>query len=191
MNHKGTEKIETDRLILRKFKTSDAKSFYKNCVSDSKVSYYLSWEPHKNVKESEEFIKSLMETYEDSFVYDWAIELKETSEVIGNIKVNNIDDKNSFCHIGYYIGSKFWNKGLMTEALKIVISYLFEETDLNRIVARHDVENIGSGKVMVKANMTYEGTLRECKFRNNKFCSLAVYSILKNEWKNNSLNLFT
>lgn len=74
----------------------------------------------------------------------------------------------------------------MTEAMNGVIDFLFKKVGLNRIVAMHNVDNIQSGKVMIKNNMKYEGTLREANRLRDKdgFYNLAVYSILKSEWKN-------
>ena len=187
MKHSGTKLLESQRLLLRQFNLSDSFSFFKNCGKDEKASLFLSWNPHQNAYESEEYLKSVIEQYEDPKFYNWAIELKETGEVIGSIGVNHPEDKNKSCQIGYYVGSDFWNKGIITEALKTVIDYLFEEVELNRVAARHDIENGASGRVMAKANMTFEGILRESKLKGNKFCSLAIYSILKSEWENNKL----
>jgi len=89
---------------------------------------------------------------------------------------------NSACEIGYCIGSALWNKGYSTEALQAVIDFLFVEVGLNRISAKHDILNPASGEVMKKCKMTHEGILRDVQFKNNKFCTLAVYSILKREW---------
>lgn len=74
----------------------------------------------------------------------------------------------------------------MTEALSGVIDFLFKKVGLNRIVAMHNVDNIQSGKVMIKSNMKYEGTLREANRLRDEdgFYNLAVYSILKSEWEN-------
>lgn len=74
----------------------------------------------------------------------------------------------------------------MTEAMAGVIDFLFKEVRLNRIVGMHNVDNIQSGKVMIKSNMKYEGTLREANRLRDKdgFYNLAVYSILKSEWEN-------
>lgn len=182
MNHIGTNTIETDRLILRKYKITDAEDMLKNWGSDSKVTKYLSWKPHKDIKETKEILNIWISNYDDSNVYNWGIELKEINEVIGNISVVKLEDSNKSCEIGYCIGSKYWNKGIVTEALKNVIEHLFKDVEFNRICARHDIRNLASGEVMKKCKMTYEGTLREIQFRNNEFCSLAVYSILRNEW---------
>lgn len=184
MNHIGTKTIETNRLILRKFKIMDSENMFKNWGSDSKVTKYLSWKTHNNIKDSEEIINIWSSNYDDNTVYNWAIELKETNEAIGSISIVKLEDKNKSCEIGYCIGSKYWNQGITTEAFQNVIDYLFREVGINRICAKHDIENIASGQVMKKCKMTYEGTLREVKFSNNRFCSLSVYSLLKNEWMN-------
>lgn len=185
MNHIGTKIIETNKLILRKFEITDSENMFKNWGSDSNVTKYLSWETHKDIKDSEEIIKLWISNYEDNSVYNWVIELKEINEVIGNISVVKLENTNKSCEIGYCIGSRYWNKGITTEAFQNVINYLFREVGINRICAKHDIENIASGEVMKKCKMSYEGTLREVQFRNDRFSSLAVYSILKHEWTNN------
>ncbi|MDF2504092.1 GNAT family protein [Clostridium sp.] len=185
MNHKGTILIETDRLILRKFKQSDVNDMFKNWGSDAKVTEFLSWPTHKNIKDSEDIINQWISEYEDNSVYNWVIELKNISEAIGNISVVKLENVNDACEIGYCVSSKHWNKGITTEAFKAIIKYLFDEIRVNRICAKHDINNVASGKVMQKCGMVYEGTLREVQIRNNKFCSLAVYSILRKEWLNN------
>ena len=81
--------------------------------------------------------------------------------------------------IGYVLGEKFWNKGYMTEALDAVIAYLFDATAVNRIEATHDIANPGSGKVMEKAGMTFEGILRQAARNNQGVVDIAIYSILR------------
>jgi len=182
MNHIGTKTIETNRLILRKFKITDSENMFKNWGSDSKVTKYLSWKTHNNIKDSEEIINVWVSNYNDNTVYNWVIELKEIKEAIGGISIVKLEDINKSCEIGYCIGSKYWYKGITTEAFQNIIDYLFREVGINRICAKHNIENMASGEVMKKCKMTYEGTLREVQFRYNRFCSLAVYSLLKSEW---------
>lgn len=71
----------------------------------------------------------------------------------------------------------------MTEALRAIIAFGFEQLQLNRIEARCDAENVGSLRVMEKAGMTYEGTLRERHFVQGAFISLRFYSILRREYE--------
>jgi len=167
--------IITDRRILREFNIGDARDMFENWASDSEVTKLLQWKPHIN----EEFTKMVIETwireYKAENSYHWAIELKESKEVIGEIYIFNIKPKRGCCEIGTCISRRFWNKGISTEALVSIINCIFKETELNRIIAMHDVKNIASRKVILKSKMKYEGEF-ECKTK------LAVYSISK---KNN------
>lgn len=180
--HKGTQLINTDRLLLRKYESSDADNMFKNWSNDFEVTKFLSWKPHNNVHTTEEIIAKWVEIYKNN-IYNWAIELKEIHEVIGGISIVKLDEASYSCEIGYCMSRKYWGMGIMSESLKAVIDYLFSEIGFNRIVAMHDTNNIASGQVMIKSGMNYEGTLRQAKLHDNKyFYDLAIYSILKNEY---------
>ena len=189
MINKGTVLLETDRLILRKFKYSDAEYMFKNWGSDPKVSKFLSWPTHSDVNVSQKIINNWIEEYNNN-IYNWAIELKSIHEAIGAISIVELDEANEACEIGYCISSRYWNEGFTSEAFKAVINYLFKEVHINRIAAKHDIDNPASGRVMKKCGLTYEGTLREAKKRKGKLGSFAVYSILKSEWIASQKNLY-
>ncbi|MDE5617063.1 MAG: GNAT family N-acetyltransferase, partial [Clostridia bacterium] len=83
MKHLGTKTIQTERLVLRKFELSDAKYMYQNWAADTDVTKYMSWLPHTGIKDSEDYIKSLILDYDKNNVYNWAIVLKEINQPIG------------------------------------------------------------------------------------------------------------
>lgn len=183
LSHKGTEIINTERLLLRRFKLDDSYNMFKNWANDSEVTKFLSWKPHSSIEATKEILENWINDYKNNNTYNWAIELKEIGEVIGSICTVKLDEKNYSCEIGYCISRIYWDKGIMSESLKSVIDYLFSEVGFNRIVAKHDVNNVASGKVMVKSGMKYEGTLRQVEIRDDKeFYDLAVYAILKEDW---------
>lgn len=180
--HKGTEAINTDRLLLRRFELDDAYDMFKNWANDSEITKFLSWKTHSSVGDTKEILEKWVNEYKNN-IYNWTIELKEIGEVIGSICIVKLDEKNYSCEIGYCISRIYWSKGIMSESLKAVINYLFSEVGFNRIVAKHDTNNVASGKVMLKSGMNYEGILRQVEMRANKeFYDLAVYAILKNDW---------
>lgn len=84
--------------------------------------------------------------------------------------------------IGYCIGRNWWHRGYMSEALKALIRFFFEEVNVGRIQARHDPRTPNSGAVMSKCGMTYEGTLRRADRNNQGICDAAVYGILREEY---------
>ncbi|MBQ4584442.1 MAG: GNAT family N-acetyltransferase [Bacilli bacterium] len=160
INNNGTKLVNTERTILRKFKTKDALSFFENVGGDAEVSKYVVWNRHENVEVTKRAINKWIENYEKDNVYYWAVELKETNEIIGSISCVNVDLKNATCELGYVYGSKFWNKGYATEVLKAVINYLMKEEGFYTIYAQHLSLNPASGRVLEKSGMVYEGRLK-------------------------------
>jgi ribosomal-protein-alanine N-acetyltransferase len=132
---------------------------------------------------SKEYIEFICKGYQQLSKYDWGIELKELNQVIGSIGAVRIDEAIDCVHIGYCIGAKWWNKGLMTEAFKEVIRFFMEEVKVNRIESRFDPNNSGSGKVMKKCGLTYEGTHRQSDRNNQGICDASWYALLKNEYR--------
>ena len=184
IQHKGTKKLETERLILRKFEAEDAFDMYKNWASDSEVTKYLSWQAHNDIKMTKQLIGFWINNYKNNNEYQWAIQYKETSEVVGNINLLEVYDKDENCEVGYCLGRKYWSKGIVSEALFKVLEYGFEEVGFQRIAAHVEAENLASWKVMEKCNMVYEGTFRNfVKNNNGSFSDCRYYSILKDEYK--------
>lgn len=183
MNHKGTKRIETENLILRKFEIQDAEAIYKNWGSDSEVTKFLTWGPMKDVAISKTVVKSWVEEYDKENFYQWAIVLKENGEdPIGTISTVRQDEGIGMVHIGYCIGRNWWNRGITSEALDAIIKYFMKEVKVNRVESRHDPLNPGSGKVMIKCGMKYEGTMRKADINNQGICDCAYYALLSEDY---------
>lgn len=182
MNHIGTQIIETERLILRPFVMADAKAMFENWASDPEVTKYVTWSAHSSIEITRMVLGDWICSYASPDSYKWGIVLKGENKLIGNISVIHINENVDACEIGYCMGRNWWGCGIMTEALRAVIDHLFENVGFNRISARHDPRNVGSGKVMQKAGMTYEGTLRQVYRNNMGLCDASYYSILRAEW---------
>ncbi|MBR2578748.1 MAG: GNAT family N-acetyltransferase [Clostridia bacterium] len=184
LNHMGTQIIETPRLILRRFKIEDAEQMYNNWASDPVVTKYLSWGAHKNISETKEIISSWVSDYENKNCYNWCITIKPTGEAVGGISTVKMFEHADCCEIGYVLSRKLWNKGIMTEVLRAVLEYLFEKVGFHRIQLKHDVENIASGKVMIKNGLKREGIIRECeKTASGDWRDMMMYSVLYREFK--------
>ena len=182
LTHKGTQTIETPRLILRRARRGDAEPMFRNWASDPKVTKYLTWPTYETVETAYPILDLWISEYEKPNYYQWMIELKELGEPIGSISAVRQNEKIEEAEIGYCIGSRWWHKGIMTEALSAVIEYLFTQVGMNRIAARHDPNNPHSGGVMRKCGMKYEGTHRACDRNNQGVCDAAQYAILRTEW---------
>lgn len=182
MKNLGTKKLETERLILRKINKNDYKMAFINWCSSDKVEKYVTWNKHKDPLETKEIYDKWILDYDDT-TYRWIIELKSNHNVIGTIDVSKKFLSSSTCELGYCLSDKYWNKGYMTEAIKEVIRFLFEECEAETIWAEYLENNPASGRVMQKVGMKYEGTLRKRILdKDNIRNDLHVYSILKEEY---------
>ena len=183
MKHLGTKTLETERLILRKTVDEDAEYMFNNWANDSRVTKFLTWTPYENVQElRDSYHKFLMENNDKPDFYDWKIVLKSLGQPIGAIDVTRLYEDIEAVEIGYCLGVDWWHQGIMTEAFKAVIQYLFEEVGVNRIAAYHDTNNPHSGDVMRKCGLRYEGTLRQAGKNLQGICDIATYAILKQDY---------
>ena len=187
MEHLGTVRLETRRLILRWFEMDDLEAIYENCWRHKSVTQWTSYASMDCLADVQNNAKMFTEKwlcYENLRRYSWAIEEKATGEVIGRMFGMNPDDSIRQVDLAYEIGPAWWNRGLMTEAVQATLSFFFEQVGLNRVFAYHAPENPASGRVMQKCGMVYEGTLRQAGKCNHGIIDVVCYSILASEYKN-------
>lgn len=182
MKNTGTKRLETSRLILRRFEKDDAKDMYENWAKDEEVVKFLTWKKYEDVEEANKTISSWIENYKKDDFYEYAIVLKDTNDLVGSMCAITYTEK-KVAYLGYCIGRKWWGNGIVVEACEKLIEYLFLEVGFNRIAAICDVENINSEKVMKKLGMKYEGILRQNGLSNRGIYDEVYYSILKSEYK--------
>lgn len=184
MKHCGTQRLESEKLILRRFVVDDADAMYRNWTSDDEVTKYLMWPTHPSVDVSRAVLTDWVSSYSDEKYYQWAIVLKENGdEPIGSIAAVHMNEDVSMVHIGYCIGKAWWHKGITSEALKTVMDFFFDRVEVNRIESRHDPRNPNSGKVMAKCGMKYEGTMRSADRNNQGICDACYYGMLRSDRK--------
>ena len=183
MDHQGTKRLETERLILRRFVTADAPAMYFNWASDPQVTAFLTWKPHASLDVTRDVLSTWVRDYSRSDFYQWAICLRESNEPVGSVSVVSCREEVSELEVGYCIGQRWWQQGITSEALQAVIDYLFAEVSALRICADHDARNPNSGRVMRHCGMTYEGTLRQACRSNAGIGDMCVHGILRSEWE--------
>ena len=179
-------KLETERLILRQFKLSDAEAMHQNITSIPEVVRFMCYDVCDNLDATQKHVNQWFE-YFDKLIpgSSWcvfAIILKSSNELIGTIDFHENNREARAAEIGYQIGRTWWGKGYTTEALRIVIDYCFSRIGLNRLWADYDSRNVASGKVLLKAGMLYEGTARQCYVRKGHIVDKVSYAILAEDY---------
>jgi RimJ/RimL family protein N-acetyltransferase len=152
-------KFETKRLYLRKPLLSDAVPIFEQYAQEKEVTKYLTWQPHKNLKETKEFLKRCVNVWKEGSAFPWSIIRKDDQQFLGMIEIVGID--HSGVNVGYVLAKKYWGKGYIPEALKTIIKWAFEQDEIYRVWAFCDMENLASVRALEKSGMQREGILRK------------------------------
>ena len=140
--------LETDRLRLRPFRLDDAEAMFSRWASDDEVTKYLTWPTHKSVEDTKALLARWVAEYERPERLNFAIELKEEgNKLIGGIDVVHYDE--GMPVIGYNLSRAYWGRGIMTEACRRVLDYLFSQ-GFEAVKIDAIAENIGSNRVIRK-----------------------------------------
>ena len=182
MIHQGTKVLHTERLILRRFNIDDAHTMYEHWAKDERVTRFLTWPSHKSPELTRRLLEQWCEEYSKADYYNWVLEYEGSP--IGNISAVRVDERSQWVELGYCMGYAYWGKGLMTEAARAVIDFLFQEVQVNRICISHAAENPGSGKVAQKCGLTYEGTKKEHLMNpwTGEIHDIVDYGIVRSQW---------
>lgn len=153
--------METERIILRPWRDDDAATLFKY-ASDPEVGPRAGWPPHKSVEESLGIIRTLFRSD-----HMWAMELKATGEPIGCMGYfvcgeSNIGIGRNDAEVGYWLARTYWNQGLCTETLRMLIDYCFNTRGYDTLWADYFPENPASGRVMEKCGFRDTGEVNCC-----------------------------
>ena len=176
-------RIETQRLVIRNFQEVDWQDMYEY-FSDPKVLEFEPYLPFSEDKCKEECKKR---AEGENF---YAVCLKETNKMIGNLYVSFCDEKFNTWEIGYVFNSKYQGKGYASESVKTMLSYLFNMKNARRIIAMCDPLNVPSWKLLERVGMRREAHFRkEIYFKCNANNQLIwkdtyVYAILEDDVAN-------
>ena len=183
LTHQGTQIIETERLILRPFLYTDNDDMLNYWVSDPQIQSLYSEPIYTTTEEVRELLDKYISSYESPSYYRWAIIERESNICIGQIAIFLVDIKNNFCEIEYALGSKFHRKGYASEAVRSILDFCFNKVNFHKVQVCHKDGNIASQGVIRKCKFTYEGTLRDFFFIDEKYVDRLYYSMLKEEYE--------
>ena len=151
-----TPRMETERLILRRYEESDIDAFYE-IIHDERLQKYIRF-PNLTKEEELEYIRECIRNVETDKSEKWAIILKENNETIGNISVPSVVKKHNYCTVGYVIRYNYWGNGYAAEALKIVSDYLLD-SGYYLVECTCNELNVQSYRTMEKAGFKEDGII--------------------------------
>lgn len=152
--------IETERIKLVKIEEYMLNDVYEYS-SDASVSEFLLWSIHESKEYTREYLKYIKHLYKKCNFFDWAIIIKTENKMIGTCGFSEIDIKNNRAFVGYVLNSKYWNRGIATEALRLVIDFAFENLNLSEIHAKFMSDNFKSKKTLEKCGFIFDEIKKE------------------------------
>ena len=165
---------------LRKWKLTDAHDL-ASTISDKRIQDNLrDGLPYPYTdKDAEEFISAMLSSNENNV---FAFAIVYDGKAVGSIGVYRKENIHRLtAELGYYLAEEYWGKGIMTEAVKQVCRYVFDNSDIVRIFAEPFSFNTASCRVLEKAGFQCEGTLRSNAIKNGRISDMKMYSLLKTD----------
>ena len=155
LTFEARKKMETERLILRRWEDSDAENLYEYAKNPD-VGPIAGWPPHQSVDESRDVIKNVLSGEEA-----YAICLKEDGKAIGAIELKlnghtDMTDQDDECEMGYWLGKPFWGRGIMPEAVKEMLRHAFEDCGMQKVWIGYYEGNNKSKRVQEKCGFKYQ-----------------------------------
>jgi ribosomal-protein-alanine N-acetyltransferase len=173
--------LQTDRLILRRMRLTDAEDMY-DYARRPEVTRYLLWSPHPDITHTRDYLQYIATRYAAGSFYDWAVVLKSSNRMIGTCGFTTIDCPHDAAEIGYVLNPDYHGMGIASEAVEAVLAFGFDQLLLHRIEARFMEGNVASLRVMEKVGMCFEGYRRESMMIKGSYRTIGYSSILAEEY---------
>lgn len=170
-------------LILRPLRITDAPTITE-CLQDARMVRWTTRIPHPYYrKHAEQFIRRMQEKRRDKTAFNFGIVPAGEKHVVGAIGLMNISNEHACAELGYWMSIPYQGRGLMTEAVRLMLHFGFRTLKLYRIYAIIFGPNRASQRVLEKNHFTHEGTLRKALRRRGKRCDLLSYGLLRPEYR--------
>lgn len=175
--------IKSDHLVLNKIEDGDLDEVYE-IYSNDKVFEYCGIIPKHNKATVQSMIGHFERDYNKRSRVKWGIFTNdEPRKLLGIIEAMDFNQKVDMVTIGYFLAESNWGKGIATEAVEMLLKFLFLDVNINRIQAEVMPMNESSKKVLLKNGFIKEGTLRQASLWSGKgIVDLEMYGILKEDY---------
>lgn len=178
INFHPFKNLESKRLLLRRIIETDVDEIFE-LRSNPETMKFIPRPLAKTKEDALVHFKTIDENIENNKGINWAITLKGNPKLIGIIGHYRIQPENHRCEIGYMILPQYNGQGIVTEAIKLVLEYGFDDLQMHSIEAVIDPENKASERVLQKNGFVKEAHILENELWNGKFWDTVIYSILK------------
>ena len=151
--------------------------------SDPRVMRYWSSGPLANREAAAAMQREIVQHNLSDTQMKWGLALRDTNILIGTVTLFNLSRSNGRAEIGYAMGSAYWGKGYMNEALTGLIVHAFDVMNFRRLEADVDPRNNASIRTLERLGFQREGFLRERWHVGGELQDAFFYGLLMREWQ--------
>lgn len=174
--------LETPRLRLRQIRPTDSAALFA-IFSDAEAMRYIGRPPHTEIEQTEAWLARIAGYYDERDSIRWGITRNDDDTIIGSISFHRFGAEYHRVETGYDLLPAYWGQGIMSEAMRAVLSYGFGTLNLHRIEAIIDDANARSKALLLRLGFTYEGCLRERFLEGDQMVDEHYYRLLTHEWQ--------
>ena len=187
MPDEGFTELAGPRVTLRRFQPGDLAKFVAYRSAEA-VARFQSWDAPYPREEGERFILQLAKQHPDTAGewFQFAVVLGSARKLIGDCAAMPHADDPRQCDIGFTIYTEHQGHGYATEAVSLLLAYLFATRGKHRITAYCDSRNVASAALLERLGMRREGHLRESTWAKGEWTDDLVYGLLRDEWQSGS-----
>lgn len=178
-------KLVGDKIWIRDLRFTDLEDYYAY-GKDPLVGPFAGWKPFPSKTIANRVLNGQIVSKET-----FAIALKDTDQLIGTISLYNtaLRKYNKAKSLGFSLRSSYWNQGIMTSAVRLMIEYAFLKTDCEILEVGHHTDNLRCKRVAEKCGFTYDGTL--CSYKklyDGRLVDACFYSMTREEFERKKRN---
>jgi len=177
------DRLNGRTLYLRPYKTSDAQALSDMTARDEIYCTTYNIQREFDPEHARWWIKFNANCRRTGTSYEFGIFEKSTDRLVGNIGIVNVNSRCRHATLAYYVHPDFWNKGIATEAGKIILDYAFGILEMNRVGAVCMVDNHASRRVLDKLGFEFEGIARQEIMKDGIYYDVAHYGLLSEDYR--------
>jgi len=172
--------IEGNQIGIRRYCSNDSVAFHEAIIeSVSHMQEFMPWcHSHYSIAESDSWVESRGVLWEQKEEYSFVIYSLKNNELVGGVDINQLNVNHKIGNIGYWVRSQYLNKGIATEAVKLITGFGFNALRLNRLEIVMLPNNLASMRVAEKAGATFDGLLKKRLVVNDESLDACLYSIV-------------
>ncbi len=172
--------MKTKNYYLKEIVPSDITNIHKGLSNPELTKYYdVHYATLEETKIQMDWYRSLKE--EGTGIW-WGIFGTDDDLFRGAAGFSGLEANHKKAEIGMWLLPEYWGRGILKEVMPILFALGFEELDLNRIEGYVVSDNRKCKSALEKIDFTYEGTMRECEYKDGRLISIDIYAILKRDW---------